>query len=436
MFNNKNKYALLKLNITNYIIPKINIRKPITNIKFITSRKLITKPNIRKPVIKQTIRKPFIKPTIRKPDIRQTIRKSVIRPTIRKPDIRETIRKSVIRPTIKNPVIIPTIKKSVIAPTMKNPINIRQNTGNKITYQKINMLKLLKETDIIEMPIESINLINGKRKYIALLISGEIRTFVFKEQIDFFKRLIDYLYLHFENVHVYLLLKIPISDKAVYIYRKSNLFICSKQGLENFNELLSILKPIYNFYFYDFNLDTNSNYSQMKMIDILIIKATNNEKKNKMKYDMFFRIRPDSCVLINELKIDTLIENYIYTSIKNDSIGSDQIFIFNQNVLKLWWPYIQLLCNTNRMVNLPDYTIYNKHKNIVQQKFQNWLIRSYKQQDNWNWKESRKPLYSEYLWQYEDNYNKLLIKMPHKIFLQQLIENIKIYDGIVKNYWY
>jgi len=37
MFNNKNKYALLKLNITNYIIPKINIRKPITNINFITS---------------------------------------------------------------------------------------------------------------------------------------------------------------------------------------------------------------------------------------------------------------------------------------------------------------------------------------------------------------------------------------------------------------
>jgi hypothetical protein len=298
------------------------------------------------------------------------------------------------------------------------------------------MLKLINlKEELFEMPNASINLINGKRKYIALLISGEIRTFIFKEQIDFFKRLIDYLYLHFEYVHVYLLLKIPESDKDIYNHRRSNLFICSKQGLENLNELLSILRPINSYYFYDFNTDTNLYYSQMKMIDIIIQKATNYQRLNNMKYDMFFRIRPDTCILINELKIDTLFENYIYTSIKDDAIGNDQIFLFNQNVLKKWWLHIRSLCDTNRMTGMPDYIIFNKHKDIVRQIFQNWLVRNYNQQDNWNWKQPRALLSSEYIWQHEDNYNKLLIKIPHKIFLQQLIDNVKIYGGLFKNYW-
>jgi hypothetical protein len=122
--------------------------------------------------------------------------------------------------------------------------------------------------------------------------------------------------------------------------------------------------------------------NKMKMIDIVIQKATNYQRLNNMKYDMFFRIRPDSCILINELKIDTLFENYIYTSIKDDAIGSDQVFLFNQNILKFWWSYIRLLCDTNKMVNLPDYTIFNKHKHIVRQKFTNWLIRNYKKDND------------------------------------------------------
>ena len=88
------------------------------------------------------------------------------------------------------------------------------------------------------------------------------------------------------------------------------------------------------------------------------------------------------------------------------------------------------------MVNMPDYVIFNRHKNIVRQSFQNWLVRTYKQQDNWNGNKSKAPLSTEYKWEYEDNYNKLLIKIPHKIFLQQLIDNVKIYGGLFKNYWY
>ena len=87
------------------------------------------------------------------------------------------------------------------------------------------------------------------------------------------------------------------------------------------------------------------------------------------------------------------------------------------------------------MVNLPDYVIFNKHKDIVRQKFTNWLIRNYKKDNDWNWKGKKEPLSSEYIWQHEDNYNKLLLKIPHKIFLQQLIDNVKIYDGLFKNYW-
>jgi hypothetical protein len=459
LINKKNRYALSKLNIKKIIKP--NIRKTIMKPNI---RKAIMKPNIRKaimkpiikpiikPFIKPNVKKPFIKPNIKKLIMKYNVKKPILKPNVKKPILKLNVKKPTIKPNIKKPIIkqlIKPIRKPIIKPIVKPIVKpiiklnisksfIRSNIRNKTTNEKLNILLNEKNEmlDISEMPIESVNLVNGKRKYIVLLISGEIRTFIFKEQIDFFKRLINYLYLHFENVHVYLLLKIPRSDKTIYIHRRDNLFICSQQGLENLNELLSILKPIYNSYFYDFNLNTNANYSQMKMIDILIKKATYYEKINNIKYDMFFRIRPDSCILINELKIDTLIENYIYTSIKNDAIGSDQIFLFNQNILKFWWSYIRKLCDTNRMVNMPDYTIFNMHISIVQQKFQNWLVRTYNQEDTWNWKEERPSLSSEYLWQYEDNYNKLLIKIPHKIFLQQLIENIKIYGGMFKSYLY
>lgn len=57
-----------------------------------------------------------------------------------------------------------------------------------------------------------------------------------------------------------------------------------------------------------------------------IEKALEFEKLNNIKYNMFLRIRPDSCFIIEELNIEDKIDNKIYTSIKSDSIGSDQVF--------------------------------------------------------------------------------------------------------------
>ena len=79
-------------------------------------------------------------------------------------------------------------------------------------------------------------------KHIALLISGEVRTFIFKEQRIFFKKLIDYLKKYYENVDSYIVLKIPEEN--------NNVFIKSEQGLKNFKKIIDVLSPKYLYCFF------------------------------------------------------------------------------------------------------------------------------------------------------------------------------------------
>jgi len=285
---------------------------------------------------------------------------------------------------------------------------------NKIIYIILLSLLIILFFNIINNNIiEKFN--NNKKKYIAVLISGEIRTFVLKEQILFFNRLMNYLHKFFDYVHVYIILKIPDENNSGLIK--------SKQGLENLDELNAILKPNYIYYFHDFNYKNKYNgyNSQIKLIDMCIEKALEFEKLNNIKYNMFLRIRPDSCFIIEELNIEDKIDNKIYTSIKSDSIGSDQVFLFNQYILYEWWIFHVRKLIMIPMEKTPEYIIFNNHKDIVKQSFQNWLVRDYDTVVTWDTNSSiKKSLNTEYIWNYKENYNKLLIKISHKDFFNNI----------------
>jgi hypothetical protein len=252
------------------------------------------------------------------------------------------------------------------------------------------------------------------KDYIAVLISGEIRTFIFKEQILFFQRLMYYLNSHFKNVHVYLILKIPNHSP----------FIKSNQGIENFKEILKILNPIYKYFFYDFDYKSiyTKHNSQLKMIDMCIDQAI----KQNIKYDLFFRVRPDSCFLMSELNIHDKNENKIYTSIKFDAIGSDQSFIFNQHVLNNWWiPYVKNII-IKPLISPPEYVIYESHANMVQQSFQCWLIRDYTRFESWNKLNNKPLLQTEYKHCFKDNYDKLLMRISQHEYENEMNKIINI----------
>lgn len=257
------------------------------------------------------------------------------------------------------------------------------------------------------------NIVNQKN--IAILISGEVRTFVLKEQRLFFKKLIEHLKQNYRIVDVFIVLKIPDEHNT------NNLLIQSNTGLKNFNKIIQILNPKYLYCFYDFIFKSEfTNYNvQLKLIDMCIMAALNYEKYKNIKYDTFFRIRPDSCFLLKELDIkDT---NNIYTSIKSDAPANDQVFIINRFLLKDWW-FSHVKEIIDKILDVPpEYRMFNPYKKYVISNFQNWLIRGYNDVNNWDKKSNQKPLLStEYKFKYINNYNNLLITIPHTIFIEEI----------------
>ena len=174
---------------------------------------------------------------------------------------------------------------------------------------------------------------------IALLISGEVRTFVLKEQYLFFKRLIVYLKQFYERIDVFIILKIPDINVGIGI---NNKLIQSNVGLKNFKKIIKLLQPKYLYCFYDFILMrsfTKFNV-QLKMIDMCIDKALQYQNENNINYDTFFRIRPDSCFLLNELDIINKQNCSIYTSIK--SIFCDTFYKTNKR-LSIIFPKVSII---------------------------------------------------------------------------------------------
>jgi hypothetical protein len=65
--------------------------------------------------------------------------------------------------------------------------------------------------------------------------------------------------------------------------------------------------------------------------------------------------------------------------------------------------------------------MFNPYKKYVISNFQNWLIRGYNDVNNWDKKSNQKPLLStEYKFKYINNYNNLLITIPHTIFIEEI----------------
>ena len=258
---------------------------------------------------------------------------------------------------------------------------------------------------------------------IALLISGEARTFVLKEQRLFFQRLINYLKQFYKIVDVFIVLKIPDEHNKA--------FIKSKNGVKNFKKIINILNPKYLFCFYDFiHSTTFTAYNiQLKLLDMCIDSAIEYQNKNNIVYDMFFRVRPDSCFLLQDIDILNKTKNYIYTSIKSDAPANDQVIIVNRHILYSWWfKCVKLLIN-NPILYPPEYTIYKNYKPFLISNFQNWLIRDYNEVCSWDKNATNKlPLSSEYTFKYSKNYEKLLIDISHTKFIEKLknIQNMTL----------
>ncbi len=267
---------------------------------------------------------------------------------------------------------------------------------------------------------------------IALLISGEVRTFVLKEQYLFFKRLLMYLNQFYDTVDVFIILKIPNGTNVINEVNGingtnetnmiNNTLIQSNVGVRNFKKILKLLQPKYLQCFYDFILKDFTPYNiQLKMIDMCIDSALKYQSQHNIRYDTFFRIRPDSCFLLNELDIINKQNCSIYTSIKSDALANDQIIIINKFVLYSWWQnYVKKLIKCTIKVP-PEYIIYKGYKAYLVSNFQNWLIRGYNDVKNWDKRAHTKlDLSSEYKFKYVDNYNKMLMLIPHDLFLKKI----------------
>ena len=250
-----------------------------------------------------------------------------------------------------------------------------------------------------------------------MLISGEPRGIVFKEQIQFFTSLYNSLVKDGHILDTYCMFKLNSTSD----------YIQSEEGLQNFSEILELFKPTYLEFFYEFKEDAGfrrkfkeiyppSYFSQIKMIDHLIRQA------NKSDYDLFLRIRPD-CILNEPLKLNLIDLETVYTSIKCDAPGNDQFFYFSREMLNKWWipiirPSLNYIYDVNSCSSLsPEYFIFNHcpRKQVIG----SGLIRDYNKITSWIGYPG-KPMTIENFWSDEKSYQNLKITIDAKLFLDKL----------------
>jgi hypothetical protein len=261
-----------------------------------------------------------------------------------------------------------------------------------------------------------------------MLICGEPRGIVFKEQIQFFTSLYNSLVKDGHILDTYCMFKLnPTND-----------YIQSEEGLQNFNVLLDLFKPKYLEFFYEFKEDQwlrtkfkqiypPCYFSQIKMIDNLINQC------GSIDYDLFLRIRPD-CILNQPLNLNSIDSETVYTSIKCDAPGNDQFFYFSKEMLQKWWipiirPSLNYIYDLDSSSSLcPEYFIFNhcQRKQIIG----SGLIRDYNSITSWI-DYPRKPMILDNFWSNEQSYAKLKIRMDKRIFLTILKHMITKYNGIM-----
>ena len=280
---------------------------------------------------------------------------------------------------------------------------------------------------------------------IAILISGAPRTMVFDEFITYYENFINNFKKNNIEYDVFMLLKLnehisetPIETKAKhyknFLDKESKNYFASKKGIDNFKKILDILNPSFIHGFNIFEKDNSCYYSQIKMIDILIEKAMKSETESKIKYDFFIRIRPE-LILLDDINLQTLNKNLIYTGFKKDTIGSDMIFIFGQNMLYNWWlKYIRTSFNNVLLHHertktriLPDFFIFNNVKNNVIQKYELALVRDFEALQGWNKDLLGKKINLYNFWGEKSEYLKLHDYYPN--FLEDFKNILKKYKG-------
>lgn len=260
--------------------------------------------------------------------------------------------------------------------------------------------------------------------HIAILISGEPRAIVFKEQIRFFQNLIRSLESQGYTIDIFCMFKL----------NREGGFIQSEEGLKNFRELLEILNPVHLEFFYEFKNEDRIEYkprafySQIRMIDTLIVKAL-----SLRQYDFFLRIRPD-CILNGMLQMKTFDYDTVYSSVKCDAVGNDQMFICHRNMIEKWWipiirtslPYV---CDVKPgSTLLPDYFIF--YHCPTRQIIQSGLIRDYGKITSWIQYPQDQLVLDDY-WFDEESYMKLKDTIHHEEFIKSLGPIISKYEGII-----
>jgi len=265
---------------------------------------------------------------------------------------------------------------------------------------------------------------------IAILISGEPRAIVFKEQLQFFTSLFNSLVKDGHTIDTYCMFKLnPVKD-----------FIQSKEGLSNFSNILELFNPKYLEFFYEFKEDALFNqkfkkryppmfFSQIKMIDHLITQAYNNEAN----YELFLRIRPD-CILKGKLDLTNINKDTVYTSVKCDAVGNDQMFICSRKMIEVWWisvirPSLSYVIDLRFDSSLsPEYFIF--YHCPTKQVIESGLIRDYNVIISWiTYPEN----YSAFLnyFKYNEDYLKLKDTMDRNEFLEKLKQTTLKFNGIM-----
>ena len=176
---------------------------------------------------------------------------------------------------------------------------------------------------------------------IAFILCGTPRTFVFREQINYFKKLKS----KFPDSDFYILLRIPkFKNSPIQQFKHGNPYIehyiQTEQGLNNLQEQINNLKPIYYQAFTDFN---NSNekeccyLNQWKMINKLLEEAHQYAIRNNFEYTHYIRFRlewTDINLYLNNELVSKLNNKFVYTSVKD---CEDILFILSNHLYQNWW---------------------------------------------------------------------------------------------------
>jgi len=176
----------------------------------------------------------------------------------------------------------------------------------------------------------------------AICISGSIRSLPRSLFLESIKNLTKKL----KEYDVFFVLK--TSDNY-------NTMMNSKNSVDSliktFTELNAKKIIIFNNY-NNINIDKSNYGSQLLSIDLSISLACSYKS-----YDWFIRYRPDFILQDLNINFDNLNENTIYSTKKNDSIASDQVFMFSNKLRKLWWNKLNLYFDYR--FRTPEYVIFN-----------------------------------------------------------------------------